>query len=204
MNNLSEKQKNFLDYIADFTEERGRAPKVTELAAHFSIKPSTVNTYLHALERQKQIAHNAKKKIKTYHGPLRPVPLAFSIPLLGRINAGLAAESIANVEGEVVVAAEIIKNRDSSRMFALRVQGESMRDAGILDGDLVIVEQVDAVRSGDIVVALLKDEVTVKSYHPAPRGKVELRPANPEFKAQFYPAGQVAVQGKVIALQRTY
>lgn len=91
------------------------------------------------------------------------------------------------------------------QMFALRVQGESMRDLGIYDGDIVICGQgASKPRPGDIVVALVQGEVTVKSYFPKTGGRIELRPANPDFSVQVYPIADVTIQGKVVGLHRKY
>ena len=92
------------------------------------------------------------------------------------------------------------------QLYALRVQGESMRDLGIYDGDVVIVAQTGTKpRPGDIVVALVQgNEVTVKSFFPKTGGRIELRPANPEYDVQIYPADEVSIQGRVIGLQRKY
>jgi len=89
-------------------------------------------------------------------------------------------------------------------LFALKVSGESMRDLGIFDGDIVIVKRNTEIRSGDIAVALVDNETTVKSYYLRDDGKIELRPANADFKVQIYDANQVTLQGKVVALQREF
>ena len=86
-------------------------------------------------------------------------------------------------------------------LFAVRVQGESMRDAGILDGDLLIAQKTDKVRIGDVVIACLDDAVTVK-YIFLTDGKWELRPANPEFHSRFVDLDQLQVQGTVVGLMR--
>jgi repressor LexA len=128
---------------------------------------------------------------------------ALPVPLLGRINAGLPSESMEYKEGEVFCDPSVLHGEDVKKFYALRVHGESMREIGIMDGDLVIVKHSDSVRRGNVVVALVNNETTVKSYYP--NGKlVELRPANSEYKPQIYPAKEVKIQGSVIALQRRY
>ena len=98
----------------------------------------------------------------------------------------------------------IKKAAENGELFALQVSGESMRDLGMFDGDIVIVRKDCPVRNGDVVVALINNETTVKSYYLQADGKIELHPANSEFKVQTYDAGEVAVQGKVIALNREF
>ena len=131
---------------------------------------------------------------------------ALMIPLLGRVNAGAPAESLEYKEGEVCVTSAQVNDYPAEQLFALRVQGESMRDLGIYDGDVVIVAQTGTKpRPGDIVVALVQgNEVTVKSFFPKTGGRIELRPANPEYDVQIYPADEVSIQGRVIGLQRKY
>jgi repressor LexA len=204
MRDITEKQKIFLDFIEDFTDKHGKAPTIGELSNHFSIKPSTVSSYLSALQRKQQISRNSNSRKPNLIRSDRLVPVYFSIPLLGRINAGLPAESVAYQEGEIVISADLVKHKNLHKIFALNVQGDSMRDAGVFNGDLVVVEQSDLIKPGDIIVALINDEVTIKSYFPSGRGKIELRPANPEFKSKIYLRGQIVIQGKVIALQRKY
>ena len=79
-----------------------------------------------------------------------------------------------------------------------------MRDLGMYEGDIIIIEQDASIRSGDVVVALVNNEVTVKTYRPAPGNIIELHPANPDFQIQRYPASEVAIQGKVVLLQRQF
>jgi repressor LexA len=105
-------------------------------------------------------------------------------------------------EGEVYCDSSMFKGEDTSKLFALRINGDSMKDLGILDGDCIIVKQTSMVNPGDIVVALTGDDTTVKSYFPN-EGKIELRPANTNFQTQVYEPGDVAIQGRVIGLQRS-
>ena len=82
--------------------------------------------------------------------------------------------------------------------------GDGVIIDGVVDGDVVVVQQTHTIRRGDIVVAMIDNETTVKSYYPAPDARVELRPANSDFKSQFYPVEDVSIQGKVVSLQRQY
>lgn len=206
---LTEKQKNILDFIDDFQEQEGMAPTVYEIADHFGIKTSTVFAHLKALQRKNQISRSSKARSISLHqrsgaSRVTHMSLVMSIPLLGRINAGMPADSPAMTDGELPVSGKLAELASREKLFALKVSGESMRDAGVLDGDIVIVQAQAVLKSGDIVVALVNNETTVKSYYPQSSGMIELRPANPAFKVQVYSAAEVAIQGKVIALQREY
>lgn len=209
MKKLTEKQKNILDFIEDFLERESMAPTVYEIAKHFGIEPSTVFAHLHSLQQKKHLTRSSKARSIVLTRARRKSHLlsfALPIPLLGRINAGLPCESNEFQEGEVFVDPSLLERKNAKNAFALRIQGESMRDLGIYDTDIVIVKQIDAgdVKNSDIVVALVDNETTVKSYFSAPDNQVELRPANASFQSQFYQTSEVTIQGKVIGLHREY
>lgn len=209
MKNLTDKQKNILAFIEEFINREGMAPTVYEIADNFQIKTSTVFAHLRALQRKKQLSRSSKARSISLANrrSSRPLPQgAFMIPLLGRVNAGAPAESLEFKEGDVCVESFLLEECTPEEMFALRVQGESMRDLGIYDGDIVIVAQTKSKpKPGDIVVALVQgNEVTVKSFFPKTGGRIELRPANPEFPVQVYPSIDVQIQGKVVGLHRKY
>ena len=209
MKSLTEKQKNILEFIEEFLDREGMAPTVYEIADNFQIKTSTVFAHLRALQKKKQLSRSSKaRSISLMSGARgsRTMPnCALAIPLLGRVNAGLPSESIEFKEGEVCISNTMLGEHTPEQMFALRVQGESMRDLGIYDGDIVICGQgASKPRPGDIVVALVQGEVTVKSYFPKTGGRIELRPANPDFSVQVYPIADVTIQGKVVGLHRKY
>ncbi len=207
MKALTEKQKDILEFIEDFMEKEVMAPTVYEIADFFKIKTSTVFAHLRALQRKNQLNRSSKARSISLMKPRRKskhMSFVLSIPLLGRINAGLPAESLEYKEGDVFVDTAVIGKKDADKVFALRIQGESMRDIGIYQDDVVIVKQVEEPKSGDIVVALINDEVTVKTIYFHKGARIELRPANSDFTPQFYPAAQVKIQGKVVGLQREY
>jgi repressor LexA len=207
MKGLTERQKEILKFIESFSEEQGMAPTVYEIADHLGVKTSTVFAHLQALSKKGFLTRSSKarsitlsKKVSIFKKSETPM---VEVPLVGRVCAGLPADSPEYREGTVLCDPAFLGG-NIERLFALRVTGESMRDLGILDGDVVIARQTHNIRRGDIVVALVDNETTVKSYYPAPGAKVELRPANPDFESQFYPVEDVSIQGKVVSLQRQY
>ncbi|MBC7545404.1 MAG: transcriptional repressor LexA [Candidatus Sericytochromatia bacterium] len=130
-------------------------------------------------------------------------PAAF-IPLLGRVQAGLLTEAVEDREGYVPVEVDHgrLSHRQADRLFALRVRGDSMTGAGILDGDLVIVHRQATAESGEIVVALIGEETTVKRLRRR-RGRIELCPENPAFAPIIVtPPDEVTLLGKVIEVRR--
>ena len=207
MRELTEKQKNILQFIEEFSEKEGMAPTVYEIGEKFNIKTSTVFAHLKALQRKNQLTRSSKARSIALRNGRKPVPhMSFltAIPLLGWINAGMPADAQEYRERDIYVESALLARFPNDKFFALRVSGESMRDLGVLDGDIVIVRQTENIRYGDMVVALIGNEATVKSYFPLTQGRIELRPANPDYSTQVYRMDEVMIQGKVVGLQREY
>jgi repressor LexA len=173
---LNERAKEILAFIQSFRKERGSAPTIREIGLHFRISSTNgVRYYLKMLEDSGYIRRN--RKISRGIGPASAArPLG--IPVLGRVAAGqpiLAEEE----KSEHLDMADMFGQTEE--LFALRVRGDSMIDAGILEGDYVIVRKQETARAGEIVVALIEDEATVKRYQPK-RGHVELVAENPRYE----------------------
>ncbi|MEW6058220.1 MAG: transcriptional repressor LexA [Bdellovibrionota bacterium] len=180
---LTPKQKEVLDFITAFRSEWGYAPSQQEIAKHFGFKSlGTVQNYLVRLERQGvlQKTWNARRGMQVLSSS-QPQPQTFSetvpLPLLGRVAAGYPIEAIAQQE-ILEVPSSMLKGGNN---FALKVNGNSMIEEGILDGDYVIIKKQSVARNGQTVVALLRNEVTIKKYY-LHGSKIELHPANPEYK----------------------
>ncbi len=124
------------------------------------------------------------------------------LPLMGKIAAGVPIEAISHVEHHVAVPGNMVSG--SGEHFALEVKGDSMIDAGINPGDVVVIQETSVAQTGDIVVALIKDqEATLKRFR-SQGDLIALEAANPAYKPQIYPADQVRVQGRLVGLIRTY
>ncbi len=205
MRGLTDKQRGMLDFIEKFSNTEGMSPTVYEIGDYFRIKTSTVFAHLRSLQKKGFMTRSSKARSIALFGKrksFRHTSFVLAIPLLGRISAGFPLNSAELKEGEVYCDSSMFKGEDTTRLFALRINGDSMKDLGILDGDFVIVRQASAAQPGDIVVALAGDETTVKSYYPI-KGRIELRPANSKYKKQAYRPDDISIQGKVIGLQRT-
>ncbi len=205
MRGLTEKQRGMLDFIEKFLDTEGMSPTVYEIADYFRIKTSTVFAHLESLKRKGFITRSSKARSISLFGrrkKFRHTSFVLAVPLLGRISAGFPLNSAELKEGEVYCDSSMFKGEDTARLFALRINGDSMKDLGILDGDFVIVRQTSTAKPGDVVVALAGDETTVKSYYPV-KGRIELRPANTKYKKRAYRAEDISIQGKVIGLQRS-
>ena len=196
MKGLTDKQQEILDFISDFTRQEGMAPTIYEISSHFDIKSATAFAHVRSLQRKGYVNRSSKARSLTLLNTDRPkhLSLSLSIPILGRISAGAPLLAEENIERKVTMDPSCLP----------KGVGESMRDLGILDGDIVIAKQTNEASIGDIVIALVDGgETTVKSLYITD-GQWELRPANKDFKSRFYPLDKLSIQGVVVALQRTY
>jgi len=198
---LTKRQQAVLHYIVECIRDRECPPTIAEICGEFGIASTNgANDHLLALEKKGFIERSSKARSIRLTDRAASVflpPRAGSLPLLGRVAAGQPLLAQENIEGYIPVSESLA----NEKAFCLRVTGESMIEDGILDGDIIIVSQNRRARPGDIVVALVDDDATVKHYHPDGR-YVELRPANSSMSPLRYPAAQVTLQGVVVALQR--
>ncbi len=206
MKGLTHKQQEILDFIDEFVRRNGMAPTVYEIGDRFSIRSATAFAHLRALQRKGYVNRSSKARSLSLVGGTRPgqTPFTLSIPVLGRIAAGAPLLAEQHIESHICFDPALLPHGSGGhKLFSLKIFGDSMRDAGILDGDTVVAKQTAQAQIGDIVVAMVDNETTVKSLYMKD-GRIELRPANPAFKSRLYPSDQVVIQGVIIALMRTY
>ena len=206
MAKLTRKQQEIYDFILSFTNSHGYPPSVREIGAAVGLKsPSTVHFHMKGLEEAGVIV-KAEGKTRAISlpgvslgGPVaeEPAPLVNRVPVVGNVAAG-----------SPILAQECIEDYltfdtggQTEAYFALRVRGESMLNAGILPGDLVVVRRQQKARSGEIVVALFEDEATVKTYQRK-NGQVWLLPENPEYEP--IDGTYAEIIGRVVAVVRRY
>lgn len=195
LNKINKTQQAVLDYIQRVIEERGVAPSVREIGEAVGLRStSTVQYNLNALEKAGYIERdpNLKRTIRLTGGGARSV----SVPLLGTVTAGMPI--LAQEQIEEYIPAAVDRNGE---YFALHVRGDSMINAHILDGDIIIVRRTPVAENGDIVVALIGDEATVKRFYKE-KGGFRLQPENDEYEPIL--VKEVAVLGKVVSLIRNY
>ncbi|MEK7483893.1 MAG: transcriptional repressor LexA [Planctomycetota bacterium] len=209
-NVLTEKQQQVLHFIVKQCQAQGFPPTVKEMQDEFDYRsPTTVSEYLRALNRKGYL----KVHPKISRG-IEILPPAYEaagikekgasslkpIPLVGRVPAGAPMEAIQNASETISIDFHIF----GTATFALKIEGESMRGAGILDRDIVIVKQQNQAEHSDIIVAILDSEATVKRFYS--KGKVKkLQPENPNFKEILItPEKSFQVLGKVIGLVRKF
>ena len=195
MKKLSKSQQKVYDYLKERLEY-GVPPTVREICAATGLSStSTVHGHLKALESAGYINRGAglNRSIR-----IEGQEQTTQVPIVGRVTAGVPILAVEEITGYIPFTAEHYRNKE---LFALVVQGESMKNAGILDGDYVISEKTSTAEDGEIVVALIEDEATVKRIYREPDG-VRLQPENPDFEPIY--SKDVLVLGKVVSVVRYY
>ncbi|HYJ06136.1 MAG TPA: transcriptional repressor LexA [Chthoniobacterales bacterium] len=196
---LTDRQKGILEFIQSEQREKGITPSTREIQHHFGYASQTsVMQYLGALERKGFLNRHARKA-RALITPVQKVRIT-DIPIYGQIPAGMATLTEQNIEGHVSLDTGSVNASKNGRTFALRVRGDSMIDAHILDGDIVILENRKDVQNGDIVAALIDGETTLKRY-VMEHGRPYLKAENPLFP-DLVPARELRIQGVMISLVR--
>ena len=193
-------QARILEFIKEEIQTKGYPPSVREICAAVGLRStSSVHAHLNSLENKGLIRRDPTKpralEVMDCVSPRGKV-----VPLVGKVTAGIPITAIENIEDQLVMPPEVV-GHNGDEVFALRVQGESMINCGILDGDIVIVRQQNDAVNGEIVVAMIEDEATVKRIYYEKNG-VRLQPEN-DYMEPIY-ADEVTVLGKVIALMRRF
>ena len=186
-----------MDYIRKFSEENGYTPSVREIGKECGIKSTaTVYSYLQKLHDRGFLNKASNKK--------RSVTLAkssgISIPLIGTVTAGQPIFAYENYEDYYTFPVSEFRGDE---LFILRVQGTSMIDAGIIDGDKIVVRRQPTAENGEIVVALVDDSATVKRFFRRD-GKIVLHPENESLSDMIFEENEIAILGKVVGLMRNY
>jgi repressor LexA len=212
---LTKRQKQVLDLLKTFLDEKGYSPSFEEIAEGLKEKRfggkkltslATVHKHIATLERKGYLrrGYNQSRSIEVTP-QLRPgrehiIERAVELPLMGRIAAGRPLEAVEDKQS--ISLGDFVR---SQNVYVLQVKGDSMRDDHILDGDFVVVEQSQVANPGEIVVALIGgDEATLKRFYREGPGKVRLQPANSQMQPIVLSAADVKIQGKVIGVLRKY
>jgi repressor LexA len=198
---LTHRQKSILDFIQSEQREKGLTPSTREIQKHFRFASQTsVMQYIAALERKGFLNRHARKA-RALITPVQRVRIA-DIPIYGQIPAGMSALTQQSIEGHVSLDARSVNASKNIGTFALRVRGDSMIDAHILDGDIVILEDRKDVHTGDIVAALIDGETTLKRY-VVEHGRPYLKAENPSYP-DLIPARELVIQGVMVSLVRKH
>lgn len=200
---ISKKQQEILDYIKNEILNRGFPPAVREICEAVNLKStSSVHSHLEALEKNGYIRRDATKPraIEIIDDNFNLVRReVVNVPLIGTVAAGQPILAVENIETCFPVPAEFMPNEQS---FMLRVKGDSMVNAGIFDGDQVLVKQQTTAANGDIVVALVEDSATVKTFYKE-KGYYRLQPENDAMDPIII-NGEIQILGKVFGIFRFY
>ncbi|MDQ7819100.1 MAG: transcriptional repressor LexA [Armatimonadota bacterium] len=200
---LTDRQRQVLDYIASSIRTRGIVPSVREIGQALGLRsPSTVHQHLLALERKGYIRRHGDRMRVLEVLDRRLLPSGEEVahlPLVGRVSAGLPVLAQENVEEMIPVPRRMVGWQDDN-CFLLTVRGDSMSGAGILDGDMVVVRSQPTAAVGDVIVALIGEEATVKRL-AADGGRPYLKPENPAYPPI---RGEFEIIGKVVGLLRRY
>jgi repressor LexA len=202
---LTEKQERILSFIVDYVSEKGYPPSIREIGNQFNISSLRgVTVHLDALERKGMIKRLSTSRSITVIGktgstaPSRNVSF---VPLVGTIAAGVPITALQNIESQVPVPQDMVHHVKNA--FALRVKGDSMINAHIMEGDFVVVKEQNTAENGDLVAVLLGDEATVKHIQFTHDG-ARLLPANPAYDPIEVKREDSKIMGKVIGLIRNY
>lgn len=201
---LTQKQIEILLYIKSEVQRQGYPPSVRDICKGVDLKStSTVHSYLEKIELKGYIRKDPTKPraieiLDKNENPLLVSKKTVDVPIVGKVTAGAPILAVENIEDTYPVPLELVEGHD---VFMLKVQGESMIDAGILSGDLVLIKKQNIANNGDIVVALLEDEATVKTFYKE-KDTVRLQPEN-QFMSPII-TKDVSILGKVIGLYRKF
>lgn len=198
---ITKRQKDLLDFIKSTIQDSGIPPSISDMARALRVKSkNAIAKLLAALEDEDLIRRDGTARgirLRDEHGNEIQAG-AVPVPVLGTITAGIPILAEQNIEEWVNLPSSLVRNRKD--VFLLQVRGDSMAGAGILEGDLVIVKPTRDIKSGDIVVALLHDEATVKRFMQISNRRY-LKPENPKYQ-NIYPEDEWTVQGKVVGVIR--
>jgi repressor LexA len=196
---LTERQRGVLEFIQSEQREKGITPSTREIQHHFGFASQTsVMQYIATLERKGFLDRHARKA-RALITPVQKVRIT-DVPIYGQIPAGMSTLTEQTVEGHVSLDTRSVNASRNARTFALRVRGDSMIGAHILDGDIVILEDRKDVQSGDIVAALIDGETTLKRY-VTEHGRPYLKAENPLYP-DLVPARELRIQGVMVSLVR--
>lgn len=200
MREITRRQSEVLGYIRSFITDHHFPPTIREISEHFSISVKGAYDHVKALEKKGflKIDNNRSRTIEVIGHDEPPEHEVLEIPVLGNVAAGVPLLAEENLEGKVRLPAEHLGRGDH---FALHVRGDSMRDVGIMDGDLAVFRQQEVANNGDIVVAMVDEAVTLKRFFKE-KNRVRLQAENPDYPPIF--TQTVRVLGRLAHLIRTY
>ena len=200
---LTDKQQQFFEYLQERMDEEGRIPSLRQAAVELGVSHTAVAQMMNQLEKKNVLEREGRygRTIRLLGPPGEGLRLRTGkeLPVIGQITAGLPMYAQQEWEGTVVVDESVFPG---DNLFCLRIKGQSMKNAGIFDGDLVVCEPRQYAENGEIVAVLIKgEEATVKRFFLF-TDHIELRPENDAYPVMCYPFNEFLVQGKVVGVIR--
>jgi repressor LexA len=197
MKELTRKQRKVLEFLTSYTKKYGYPPTIREIGEHFGFFWTAARGFLQSLERKGFIKINPTRSRGVEIIGLKPAE-GLKVPLIGEIRAGSPILATENIEAHILIDKSLFPAENA---FTLRVTGDSMIEAGILDGDFVVVKPQKVIENGEIGVVLIEDEATVKRVFKG-KEKITLRPENRNMKPESYNPDEIIIIGKVIGVIR--
>jgi repressor LexA len=198
---LTSRQKGIYEFLQKVIREKGYAPSIPEIGEQFEISSTNaVSDHLKALEKKGYIRRVGKRAIEILTALGQPVLASIrEIPILGTVPAGKPFLSEENWQGTLTIPSDF----GSGKLFALQIKGDSMIDAGILEGDRVIVKQQGTAENGEIICALINGEATVKRFYKE-AGVIMLKAENEKYAPLIISSGEFRILGRVVGLIRKF
>jgi len=201
MKELTERQKQVLSFIADYIKQHSYPPAIREIAAHFLISVKGAHDHITALRKKGYLKHTDKRPRTmglTHTKPEENLEMV-EIPLLGSVAAGIPILAEENFDGTILLHRSM--TRKNKKYFALKVKGDSMSGAGILEGDLAIIEKQNTVRDGEIAVAIVDEAAALKRFYKEST-RVRLQSENPSYPPIY--SSEVKILGRLSSIIRSY
>ena len=201
MKELTERQKEVLSFIADYLRKNSFSPTIREVADHYSISVKGAHDHITALKKKGYLKQSGKRpRTMGLTSVKQDASEEFrEVPLLGSVAAGVPLLAEENFERNIVLHNSLLKK--NKEYFALKVKGDSMSGAGILEGDTAIIEKQSTVRNGEIAVAVIEDAVTLKRFYRE-SSRIRLQAENPAYKPIY--SNDVRILGRLSGILRNY
>jgi repressor LexA len=201
MKELTERQKEVLSFIGDFIKKHSYPPTIREIADHFSISVKGAHDHITALRRKDHLrqADKRPRTLELTHATPEDNSMLVDVPLLGNVAAGLPLLAEENSDEKITLHRSML--RKNKKYFAMKVKGDSMSGAGIIEGDTAIIEKANTVKNGEIAVALIDEAVTLKRFYKE-SSRVRLQSENPAYKPIY--SHDVKIVGRLYTIIRSY
>ena len=205
MKELTKRQKEVLSFIAGYIKKHSYPPTIRDIADHFTMSVKGAYDHVAALKRKKYLKQNDNRSrtMELVQAKVdEDLGTAAKIPIVGTVAAGIPILTEENIEGFITLDHSALKKNRT--YFAVKVRGDSMTGAGIMDGDLAIIEKRHVVENGDIAVAVVDDAFTLKRFYKVANNNIKLVAENPKLKPMIHRGEHVRLEGRLVQIVRYY